>query len=385
VKRKILTVFIGLTLLLTLAFSAIPGCGGGGGGGEVAPPPLPEVEGAIVMRWQHNLAADDPLYFLAEKVADDIKVGTANRLIVELVPTGTICGNMETLDAVSSGKLDMATVYDSQWGEVDPRFYVLGNLPAGMTADESIAWLVDDSYAEKGGGWGLAQELYNAHNCQWFLYSFGAPLMDYMSTKKIESNTDYKGVKVRATGLVAKVLQEPEFGAIVSDQKVEDLYSALEKGEVDAVFYDNPARNQALGLDKVTKYGGFPGMSMQTRTGSIIMNMDKFNTLTDDIKNYMKWAMQTVAIHMYAYQVMNDAQAFHDMKDAGVEMVVQNEDCQVAWEKVSWRLMNDVAKKDANFKKAWDLYKEMIFLLRPYMKLHIPNYEDIPGAVPNYG
>jgi TRAP-type mannitol/chloroaromatic compound transport system substrate-binding protein len=292
---------------------------------------------------------------------------------------------LEVLEAVGSGKLDMGTVYDSIHGEMDPRFYVVGNLPAGMTVDESMCWLVEDQWAEQGGGWQLAKELYAEHNCEWLFFSFGPPLMDYLSTKKIESNTDYKGVKVRATGLVAKVLQEPEFGAVVSDQAEADVYSALEKGDIEAAFLYGPEYNVGLNLHKVAKYAGFPGMQAQMRTTGLLMNSDKYIMLTEDIQNYLKWACQTFAIHTYAYKVMNDAGAWHEMKDAGIEMVTQNEDCQIAWEQASWRIMDDIAAKDAKFKKVWNLWRSMVRMLRPYMKMQLPNYEDIPGVEPKYG
>lgn len=377
-KKKVLSVIIGLTLILTLALSSLPGCGGGGASPTATTEPtVPPASDVMKWRWQHNLAADDPLYFIAQDLAKDIQVGSGGRFEFEILPRGTVCGNMEVLDKVGDGTVDVGTSTDSLWGEKDPRFYLIGNIAGGMTVDEAITWLIDDGWAESGGGWKLANDVFAEHNCKWLLWDVGAPLQDYISNKPLVSNTDYKGVKVRATGWAAKVLAEPEFGAVVSDEAEGDIFAALEASSIDAAFFGSPSENTLLGIDKAGKYAGFPGMTSTARVGSLIINMDKWNSLGEDLQLFLHQLGQKYALHNYAYRVNEDTEAFHAMEAAGIEMITQDEDCQRAWVNVSWRLADDIAAKDAKFKKGWDLLSEVFAVIRPYFKLQTPNYEDI--------
>ncbi|MFH1639728.1 MAG: hypothetical protein ABIB93_05400 [Chloroflexota bacterium] len=379
-KKKVLSVIIGLTLILTLALSSLPGCGGGGGGASptaTTQPTVPPASDVIKFRWQHNLAADNPLYFVAEDLAKDLQIGSNGRLELEVLPQGTVCGNLEILDKVGDGTIDVGTSTDSLWGERDPRFYLVGNITGGMTVDEAITWLIEDTWAKMGGGWQMANDVFAKYNCIWLFWDLGAPLQDYISNKPLVSNTDYKGVKVRATGWAAKVLAEPEFGAVVSDEAEGDIYAALEKGAIDAAFAGSPSENALLGLDKVGKYAGFPGMQATMRTGSLLVNTDKWNLLPGDIQMLFQQLCQKYAMHNYAYRVNNDTEAFNAMKAAGVQTITQNEDCQRAWVNASWRLADEIAAKDAEFKKGWDVLQEVFAYIRPYFKLQTPNYEDI--------
>ncbi len=65
-------------------------------------------------------------------------------------------------------------------------------------------------------------------------------------------------------------------------------------------------------------------------------------------------------------------------------MVKQDEDCQRAWFNASSRVADAIAEKDADFKKMLVAYRYAQDLLRPYIKLQTPNYEDLPGVVPKY-
>jgi len=374
-KKRLFSVIVGLTLVLTLLFATLPGCGGGG---QATPPPITptgEPTGGT-WKWQHNLPASDPMYFMAERIADDVKVGTGGRLTWELMPQGTAVANTEILDAVGKGTVDVGTCWDSQWADKDPAFYLIGGFPGGMTVYESVCWSIEDEWAEKGGGWGLRDATYAKFGVKSLPVNFGPPLMDYLGSKSISKPGDYKGLKVRAAGLTAKVLAEPEFGCTVSSEGEADVYAALEKGTIDAAFVGTPSENATLNLPKVAKFAGFPGMQQQCRVGSIIINMAKWNSLGDDIKTYVKWMLQETAVRSYAYQVNNDVKAFNDMKAAGITTVSQDKDLQTQWSTVSWRLMDKFAASDAAFKKAFDTWKEVLDLIRPYMAMNIPNYDE---------
>ncbi len=277
-KKKLTIVLIGLTLVLTLIFGSLPGCA------PAKPPPAPlapGVEGGIVWRWQHNLPKTDPMYFLAEDLVSDIKIATGGRLVLDLQPMGTFVGNLDILDAVGKGTVEIGTSFDDLWGEKDPRFYIAGNLPgSGMTFAEVQAWMADRELKGKV----YVQEVFAKFGVHALMWAFGPPQQDYSANKALASAKDYSGAKIRATGYTAMVLKEPEFKAVVSAQKEDDVYAALENGTIDATFVGMVAEPAAVNLQKVAKYAGFPGMSQLSRLGSILINRANWDSLTDDIK-----------------------------------------------------------------------------------------------------
>jgi len=116
VRKRVLTVLIGITLVLTMLFGLLPACGGGepaatvpgGGGGGVtaAPPAAGEV---FKWRWQTTGNAGTATYWTFEEMAANVKDATAGRLILDAQPQGAIVGVMEIFDAVSTGAIEVGS------------------------------------------------------------------------------------------------------------------------------------------------------------------------------------------------------------------------------------------------------------------------------------
>jgi TRAP-type C4-dicarboxylate transport system substrate-binding protein len=111
VRKRILTVLIGITLALTMLFGLLPACGGGepakpgggNGGGTVAPPAAGEV---LRWRWQTTGNAGTATYWTIEEHAANVQKATGGRVILDAQPAGAIVGTMEIFDAVSTGAIE---------------------------------------------------------------------------------------------------------------------------------------------------------------------------------------------------------------------------------------------------------------------------------------
>ena len=115
-RKRILTVLIGLTLALTMIFGLLPACGGGetttpvgGGGGGVAPVAQGEVR---TWRWQTTGNAGTATYWTFQELVANLKQATAGRIILQDQPQGAIVGVMEIFDAVSTGAIEVGSACD---------------------------------------------------------------------------------------------------------------------------------------------------------------------------------------------------------------------------------------------------------------------------------
>ncbi len=104
-RKRVLTVLIGLTLVLTMVFGLLPACGGGennpGGSGTPTAP-------GEVYRWryQSNTNAGTATYWLEEEFASVMQKATGGRLVIDVQPQGGIVGAMEIFDAVATGAIE---------------------------------------------------------------------------------------------------------------------------------------------------------------------------------------------------------------------------------------------------------------------------------------
>ena len=112
-RKRIITVLLGITLTIIMLFGLLPACGGGTtgpaptatviGGQTVAPPAQGQV---FQWRYQSNANAGTATYWISEELVANIKRATGGRLIMELAPQGAIVGTMEIFDAVASGAIE---------------------------------------------------------------------------------------------------------------------------------------------------------------------------------------------------------------------------------------------------------------------------------------
>jgi TRAP-type C4-dicarboxylate transport system substrate-binding protein len=120
VRKRILTVLIGITLVMTMIFGLLPACGGGTTtpppGGSVPPggtTPAPTAAGQTFQwRWQTTGNAGTATYWTFEELSANIKAASGGRLTLDNQPQGAIVGVMEIFDAVSTGAIEVGSACD---------------------------------------------------------------------------------------------------------------------------------------------------------------------------------------------------------------------------------------------------------------------------------
>lgn len=107
-RKKTLSVLLGIALAIIMVFGLLPACGGG----EPQPTsttgvPQTTAAGEVFnWRYQGNALAGTPTYWVGEEYMAIMKKASSGRLNFDYQPQGAIVGSMEIFDAVATGAIE---------------------------------------------------------------------------------------------------------------------------------------------------------------------------------------------------------------------------------------------------------------------------------------
>ncbi|MEZ5851705.1 MAG: TRAP transporter substrate-binding protein DctP [Hyphomicrobiaceae bacterium] len=142
---------------------------------------------------------------------------------------------------------------------------------------------------------------------RWNIKYFGPtalPAYEFMGNKKIAKAEDFKGVKVRISGLNAKALQK--FGAVPVVVTAPESYTALERGTIDSFGFPYAYSFGAYKLHEVSKFVT-EGIAMAGFACFQGVSVTAFNKLPDDLKSKLGTAQQLANKALFAAYAAADA------------------------------------------------------------------------------
>lgn len=189
---------------------------------------------------------------LFENFARRVGERSEGRLTIEPLAVNSIVSSPESLDAVGAGILQAQHSGPGYFSGKDAAFALLGDLQGGFENPEQM-----QQWMETGGGLALARELYARYNV-YFVGGVWFGMESLVSKKPIRKLDDFKGVKIRAPqGLGQDIFLR--LGAAPVNLPGSEVYTALERGVVDASDWGTLSMNQDLGFHKLAPYPIFPG------------------------------------------------------------------------------------------------------------------------------
>jgi TRAP-type mannitol/chloroaromatic compound transport system substrate-binding protein len=173
--------------------------------------------------------------------------------------------------------------------------------------------------------------------------------------KEINTLDDLRGIKMRIGGLGAQVMLK--LGVVPQQIPPGDLYPALERGTIDAVEWIGPYDDEKLGFVKVAKYYYYPGWWDPCAQVNLYINQQKWDSLPKQYQAALEAACAEVNSWMVqVYDARNPA-ALKRLVAAGAQLRPFSQDILRACEKATFELYDDIAAKNANFKKVYDSWK----------------------------
>ncbi len=202
----------------------------------------PEIRWRIASSYPKSLTS---IYGAMDMATKRIAELTAGRFNVSLHAAGELVPPLGVLDAVEGGTVEAGHSASYFYIGKDPAFGFHTALPFGLSLRAQNAWLYE------GGGGALVDEFLAPYGLMVLpLGNTGAQMAGWYR-KEIKSAADLKGLKMRIGGLGGLVLSK--LGLVAQQLAAGDLYTALEKGTIDAAEFVGPLDDEKLGLHKVAK------------------------------------------------------------------------------------------------------------------------------------
>ena len=290
---------------------------------------------------------------LNEKFAERVKVMSGGRLLIEALPGGSIVAPTESLDAVMSGVLDAQQGGTGYWPGKDAAFSLLGDLQGSWEHPrQAQEWL------EYGGGKELVRELYAKYNA-YFVTGIWYGSETLVSKRPIRALADFKGLKMRApVGMGQDIFSR--LGAAPVNLPGSEVYTALERGVVDASDWGTLSMNQDLGYHKLARYPTYPGFHSMPM-GDVAVNMKRWNALPDDLKSIVEVAARDLSREMVQLNGLEDIRVANEAAKLGFEPISLPLEERRKFREIAREVWKDYAERSPMAKR---VYESQIAFLR---------------------
>ena len=264
------------------------------------------------------------------------------RIKINLVPVNSVVQYNETLDAVGAGILTGHITDPSYFSGKDPAFAMMGNLVGAWSHPSQMV-----KFMEYGGGKELYNKLVNPYGVQ-FIGAASTGVEAFVSKKPIRSVEDLKGIKMRAPeGMVQEVFAA--VGASPVNLPGSEVYTALDKGVIDAADYTVFSTNQAQGLHEFAKYPLYPGFHSMPML-AVSLNKKVWDGLPADLQTILTVSVRDFSRDIVQQLEMADnAAVVQASEDAELEVINWPEPERAKFRKIAqgqwanWATRSDMA------------------------------------------
>ena len=311
----------------------------------------PAVHAQQAIRWRLTSSfpkALDTIFGAAEVFSAAVKKMTGGKFEISVHAGGEIAPPLGVVDVVQQGSIEMGHTAPYYFFGKDETFALGCAIPFGLNSRQMTAW------AYEGNGLKLMREFYAKYNIVHFPGGNTGAQMGGWYRKEIKSLADIKGMKMRIGGFGGLVLSR--IGGVPQNIPGGEIYSALEKGTVDAAEWVGPYDDQKLGFNKVAPNYYYPGWWEGGPQLDFYINQKAWDGLSAEYKAIVEAASAMAHIAMQAkYDAKNPA-ALKQLVGAGTKLHRFPKDVMEAAFKESMALYSELSGKNPNWKKVYEDY-----------------------------
>ncbi|MGG5820346.1 TRAP transporter substrate-binding protein [Falsiroseomonas sp. HW251] len=306
---------------------------------------LPEV------RWRCQSAFPrlfDVLFGTAEKISQRVSVLTEGKFRIQLFPAPEIVPVGGIVDALQQGSLECAHTASYYYVGKEPGFAPFTAFPFGLNTRQMTSWF------RFGGGNDLANELFRDYNITAFTAGDTGAQMGGWFREEIPDLAKVRGLKFRIPGLAGQLFQR--LGAVPQNVAPGDIYSALERGVLDAVEFVGPHDDERANYVRVARFYYAPGFWEPGARLHFMTNSRAYDALPDPYKAALQVACGEADAEMVArYDALNPP-ALRRLIAAGAQLRFWPRPIlEAAW-RANEEQIAEIGRNNARFKKIMDSY-----------------------------
>jgi TRAP-type mannitol/chloroaromatic compound transport system substrate-binding protein len=297
--------------------------------------------------WPKSL---DAMYGSAEALCRRVGELTDGRFEIRPFAGGEILPALQVLDGVQAGTIECGHTLISFFIGKNPTFAFDAGLPFGLNARQQNAWLYD------GGGLALLREVFAKYNVINFPSGNVGVQMGGWYRKEINTVEDLRGLKFRIGGFGGQVLSK--LGAVPQQIATSDIYSALEKGAIDAAEWIGPYDDEKLGFHRVAKYYYYPGWWEGSAQVTTIVNTQAWSALPNSFKAAYETAANEQNLLMVAKYDAKNPDALRRLVGQGAELRAFPRPVLEACYNATTATLDETAASNPDFAKIYEHWKK---------------------------
>jgi TRAP-type mannitol/chloroaromatic compound transport system substrate-binding protein len=234
----------------------------------------------------------------AELLAKRVNLMSGGRFMIEVFPAGQLMKPLACFDEAGKGTVQGFMAASYYWAAKEPALQWFCAVPFGMNPQGMASWL------NHGGGLKLWEESYASFGLVPRPGPSTGPQMAGWFRRKINTVTDLKGLRMRIPGLGGKVIGKA--GATVVLTPGGEIFSALERGVIDASEWVGPHDDLKLGLQNTAPYYYYPGWHEPGTTLEFAFNKKAYDALPAEFRYILDDAAAAVSLRgLVEYETAN--------------------------------------------------------------------------------
>ncbi|MEY5098972.1 MAG: hypothetical protein RJA36_1691 [Pseudomonadota bacterium] len=321
--------------------------------GVLAAGAAPAVHAQAQVRWRLSSSFPkslDTLYGSSEIFAKFVKAMSGGRFEISVHAAGEITPALGVVDAVQQGAVEMAHTAPYYFIGKNEAFALGCTIPFGLNSRQTSAWMYD------GNGLKLMREFYAQYGMLNFPGGNSGAQMGGWFRKEIKTIADLKGLKFRCGSFAGKVLER--FGVVPQSIPGGEIYSALEKGTIDAAEWIGPYDDQKLGFNKVAPNYYYPGWWEGGAQLDFFINQKAWDALSAENKAIVEAAAALAHSEVQARYDARNPVALKELVARGTKLrPFPNEIIQAAF-KESMAIYDELNAKNPDWKKIYADYSK---------------------------
>ena len=306
------------------------------------------------------------LYNAAVRFARNVESMSGGRFMIAVDAPGKHKAPLAILDMVRSGAYEMGHSASYFYKGKDPATTFFTATPFGMNPTEMNAWYY------YGGGLELLQKVYARHNVVAFPGGNTHIQMGGWFRKEIRSVRDLKGLKIRMPGHAGEVVGKAGMNPVSIPPG--ELYTALERGTIDAVEWVGPENDMKMGFHKIAPYY-YTGWHEPGAEVHIFINQQRYDALPQDLQTIIAVAAKEVSFDMLSESFYRNALAWQTMRaQSDIKIRTLPDDVLDLFKKANDELLDQVAEKSPLAREVIESQRTFLETAKAWSKITDEDY-----------
>ncbi len=301
----------------------------------------------LVTTWPPNF----PLFQEGvERFAREVRRMSRGSLQIHVFAAGQLIPALQVFDAVSRGTVEMGHGAAYYWAGKIPAAQFFTAVPFGLNAQGMNAWFYG------GGGIELWHEVYAPHGLVAFPMGNTGVQMGGWFRKPLKGLADLKGLKMRIPGLGGKVMARAGVNPVLLPGG--EIYTALDRGTIDATEWVGPYHDLRLGLYRVARYYYYPGWHEPGPALELSIHRPAWESLPRELQLIVQHAAAAVNVWMLSEFEARNPEALRTLqRKHGVEVLPFPDEILVALRRYTGEVLQEQGRRDPLFRKVHQAYR----------------------------